>query len=280
MTEALTIKGPDPFGPPRKHRSVSQLKQYERCPYSYYLARIKRAWQRPAAWTAQGSAVHEAIEAWERSGRTMSLEEMSAVFRKSYDKYINESCADTPNFDWWFASGPYRGKRDISRREDIGQDQCEKYINWAESHPDEVIWIAPDGTPGIELAFDIDLDGVPVRGYIDAIVEVEVAPGVWELRVRDHKTGNQPGDDFQLAVYAIALSLMYGIEPPKTGDYWMGRAGKPTYPFDLSDWPYERVAEKFRELEENLAAERFDPDPDPDKCKFCDVAHACDFAVG
>ncbi|QHB41249.1 Cas4 exonuclease [Mycobacterium phage Chupacabra] len=275
MTAALPITGPDPFGPPRKHRSVSQLKQYERCPYSYYLARVLKVWQRPAAWTAQGSAVHEAIEAWERSGRTMSLEEMTAVFRKSYDRYINESCADTPNFKAWFASGPYDGKRDITRREDIGQDQCEKYITWAESHPEEVIWIAPDGTPGIELAFDIDLDGVLIRGYIDAVLEVEDV-----LRVRDHKTGNQPGDDFQLGVYAVALAETYGIEAPTIGDYWMGRAGKPTYPFDLTDWPRDRVAEAFGELEDNIKAERFDPLPEPDKCKFCDVAHACSFAVG
>ncbi|AEK07433.1 Cas4 exonuclease [Mycobacterium phage Rockstar] len=260
----------------RKHRSVSQLKQYERCPYSYKLARIDKAWQRPAAWTAQGSAVHEAIEAWERSGRSLSLEEAQEVFKESYKKHIDAACEITPNFEWWFASGRYGGQLDIARRYDIGLEQVEKYINWATSHRDEVIWIAEDGTPGIELEFDIDLDGVLVRGYIDAVLRSGCGD---EVYVRDHKTGNQPGDDFQLGVYKVALEDEYGVFAP-SGDYWMGRTGKPTYPFDLTEWTRERVTEKFKELDENIRAERFDPKPDPDTCRFCDVSYACPFAVG
>src|SRR5262249_30789572 len=52
--------------------------------HSYYLARVKKAWQKPAAWLPQGSAVYEAAEAWERSGRTMSVEQAQDVFRESY----------------------------------------------------------------------------------------------------------------------------------------------------------------------------------------------------
>ncbi|AOQ27994.1 exonuclease [Mycobacterium phage Mundrea] len=259
----------------RKHRSVSQLKQYEKCPYAYKLARIDKAWQRPAAWTAQGSAVHEAIEAWERSGRTMSLEAAQAVFRESYQKYINASCSITPNFDYWFASGRYGGRLDIARRFEIGLEQVGKYIDWATSHTEEVIWIAPDGTPGIELGFDIDLDGVLVRGYIDAVVETDDG-----LLVRDHKTGKQPGDDFQLAVYAVALAEQFGIEPPRLGDYWMGQSGKATYPYVLTDWTKEAITEKFKELDENVKAGKFDPNPSEDNCRFCDVSFACEFSAG
>lgn len=259
----------------RKHRSVSQLNQYKRCPYSYKLQRIDKAWQRPAAWTAQGSAVHEAIEAWENSGREMSLQGMQQVFLTSYRKYINASCDETPNFQWWFASGPYDALKDIPRRQAIGLEQCEKYIAWAQKHTEEVIWIAPDGTPGIEIGFDIDLDDVPVRGYIDAIIEVD-----GQLVVRDHKTGNQPGDDFQLGVYAVAMAEQFGVEPPRKGDYWMGKTGKATYPYDLSHWTRERVSERFRWLEDKIRAGEFPPDPEPDKCKFCDVAFACEFRQG
>ncbi|AGK87547.1 exonuclease [Mycobacterium phage HINdeR] len=262
-----------------KHRSVSQLNQYNRCPYSYKLQRIDKEWQRPAAWTAQGSAVHEAIEAWENSHRTMSLQAMQQVFLTSYKKYINASCEITPNFQWWFASGPYDALKDIPRRMEIGLGQCEKYINWVQKHTEEVIWFTPDGTPAIELAFDIELDGIPVRGYIDAIIVVEVKPGVYQLRVRDHKTGNQPGDDFQLGVYKVAIEIMYGESVP-SGDYWMGKTGKATYPYDLTHWTRERVTARFKELESKISAGEFPPDPDPDKCKFCDVAFACSFREG
>lgn len=257
----------------REHRSVSQLKLYERCPQAYKLSRIDKVWQKPAAWLAQGSAVHEAIEAFERSGRTMSLEDMEDVFRESYATHINEACEVTPNFEAWFKSGPYDGETDIERRYHIGIAQCAKYRDWCFAHPEEVIWVADDGTPGIELAFDIDLDGVLVRGFIDAVIRHGD-----EILVRDHKTGNQPGDDFQLGVYAVALKEVHGIEP-KIGDYWMGKSGKPTYPYELEEWDRAAVAAKFRELEDNIAAGRFDADPEPSKCRFCDVAWACEFSL-
>ena len=265
----------------RKHRSVSQINQYERCPYSYKLARIDKVPQRPAAWLGQGSAVHEAAEAWERSGRTMSLDEAQDVFRESYQKHINEACDLTPNWEYWFASGPYGGEADIERRYLIGLEQVEKYVRWYETHPEEVIWIAPDGTPGIELGFDIDLDGVLVRGYIDAVIQNyrTTNNGPATIIVRDNKTGNNPGDDFQLGVYGVALAEQFGIEPPQLGDYWMGRTGKPTYPFQIGDWTRERVSARFAELEANIQAGLFPPLPDPKKCNFCDVSASCKYAV-
>lgn len=257
-----------------EHRSVSQLKLYERCPYAYRLSRIDKVWQRPAAWLPQGSAVHEAAEAYERSGRQLSLDQTQDVFRTSYEHHVNSYCDVTPDFQAWFRSGPYAGDVDVERRYNIGLEQTAKYVVWYEQYPDEVIWIAPDGTPGIEIGFDIDLDGVQVRGFIDAVI---VRDG--EVIVRDNKTGNKPGDDFQLAVYAVALEQSYGIPRPTAGDYWMGRTGKPTALYDLSEWTRERVAAKFRELEDNIQAGRFEPDPEPAKCRFCDVAASCDFAA-
>lgn len=271
---------------PKPMRSVSQLKQYERCPYSYYLARIKRAWQRPAAWLPQGTAVHEAAEWWERTGRTASLEEMLEKYLEFWKAEVESYLKITPNTDMWSQSGQYRGHRDIARRYKIGREQVEKYYRYyTEMAPKEVIWIAPDGTPGIELEFRMELDEVIVRGYIDAIIERPLAvpqhspEGVvtHELIVRDNKTGNNPGDDFQLGVYGIAVADRYGTEPPKLGDYWMGRSGKPTLPFDLTKWPRARVEDSFAELEAQLDQGDFPASPEPDKCKFCDVSAACEF---
>lgn len=268
----------------RRHFSVSQLKQYERCPHSYYLSRIEKVWQRPAAWLPQGSAVHEAGEAWEKSGRTMTLEEAQAVYTKSYDNHVNSYCDVTPNFDWWFRSGQYGGEADIERRYEIGKGQVEKMLSWYEKHPEEVVWIAPDGTPGIELGFDIDLDGVLVRGFIDLVMKYDYSGDARPLRtglpsiVRDNKTGNNPGDDFQLAVYAVALAEQYDIHRPLRGDYWMGRTGKPTKPYDLTDWTREAVRDKFLELQDNVNAGKFDPDPEPSKCRFCSVSYSCAYS--
>lgn len=304
---ALETNDSDPFAASsaeklgRRALSVSQYKQFERCAYSWYLARVKLAWQRPAAWLPQGSAEHTVFELVARGDFSMSLEEAQALFTQEYSKEVAEYTKITPNFEWWSKSGPYGGKRDLERRYKLGLEQIERFYAWWEKTPHEVIWTTPDGKPAIELEFNMDLDGVLVRGYIDAVVvnqnksvtnykglgahfsgddrgdrQPEEVP--W-LVVRDYKSGNQPGDDFQLAVYAVAIQDMYGTFGPYEGDYWMGRTGKPTYPYDLRDWTREKVTEKFHELEENIQAGNFDPTPSASACAFCDVRDACEFRM-
>ena len=231
-------------------RSVSQLNQYTRCPMSYKLDRIDKVWRRPAAWLPQGSAFHTVAETYEKAlaeGREMTLEKAQEIFAEEYSKDIGRLCEETPNFEWWSHSGQYGGERDIERRWKIGQEQVEKFITWRQTKGQE-IWVTPerigpdglrrDPKPAIELSFSVLLmapgkSPIRVRGFIDAVVVVN-----GELRVRDYKTGNQPGDDFQLGVYAQAVALMFGIEAPKTGDYFMAckKGKKPvvTAPYDLT----------------------------------------------
>ncbi|WP_280485387.1 RecB family exonuclease [Nocardia cyriacigeorgica] len=255
--------------------SVSQYNTYAKCPYSWFLDKRANAWKRPAAWLAQGTAVHTGGEAYEKSGRRLTLEEFQNVYAKSYKEEIDRYAEETPNLDWWFASGRYRGREDIERRYGLGLEMCERYISWYQKHPHEVPWTAPNGTLGVELPFDIYLDGVNVRGYIDLVI--------WDskrkkLVVRDNKTGKVPGDDFQLGTYGVALEVDYD-ENVNEGDYWMGTSGKATMPYDLTDMTRDYITEEFHKLAENIRAERFDPDPEPDKCRFCSVAYACDFSL-
>ncbi|QGH79749.1 Cas4 exonuclease [Gordonia phage Anon] len=280
-------------------RSVSQLNQYVRCPMAYKLARRDKVWARPAAWLPQGSAVHtvlEHVELANQAGTPMSLEEAKELFKEQYSTEVSRYTETTPNMDWWFWSGPYSGMVDIERRYEIGLEQVEKFYSWRADKGQE-IWITPDGKPAIELAFKIKLGGdescpvhyrgiedddcdcgdqlpIVVRGFIDAVVVVDGKP-----HVRDYKTGNTPGDDFQLAVYALAISMEHGIEMPRYGDYYMagkkGKPGKPTHPYDLSDWTKESITERFHEVEKGIAAEEFPALPESDKCNFCDVNYSC-----
>ena len=97
-------------------RSVSQLNQYVRCPQAYKLGRIDKVWARPAAWLPQGTAFHAVAEEHEKrfvAGNPMTIDEAKDMFKAEYAAGINELCDVTPNFEWWFWSGPYNGERDI-----------------------------------------------------------------------------------------------------------------------------------------------------------------------
>ncbi|AWN05839.1 Cas4 exonuclease [Mycobacterium phage Priamo] len=260
-------------------RSVSQINQYNRCPMAYKIARIDKAWPRPAAWLPQGTAFHavaEAYETWASYGMPLTLTEAEDMFKVEYSRDIGALCEETPNFEWWTWSGPYNGERDIERRYEVGLEQVEKFVRWRGAGGQE-IWVAPDGTPAIELYFEIELQTpigpIKVRGYIDAIVVVDGEP-----RVRDYKTGNKPGDDFQLGVYALAVEMLYGVKITK-GDYFMagkkGKPAKPTKPFDLTLWTKERITEVFYEAEVKIQAGEFEALPEADKCNFCDVSYHC-----
>lgn len=256
-------------------RSVSQINLYTRCPQAYKLGRIDKVWSRPAAWLPQGTAFHAVAEEYERrlaAGERMSLLQAEEMFKETYAAEVDALTDETPNFEWWFSSGPYNGERDVERRYWVGLEQVEKFFFWRQEEGQE-IWVTPDGKPAIELEFAVELDGIIVRGFIDAVVVVD-----GKLRVRDYKTGNSPGDSFQLGVYAVAVEELYGVRPD-TGDYWMaGKKGKPagpTQPYDLREWTRESVSARFREVEELIQAGNFEPAPEPSKCGFCSVSYSC-----
>ncbi|MBX6360061.1 MAG: PD-(D/E)XK nuclease family protein [Acidobacterium ailaaui] len=279
---------------PVTYRSVSQIKEYLECGWRYKLSRRDGAWKRPAAWLPHGTAVHAAAEAWERSGRTMTVDEVQDVFRREYAAAVNQYLEITPNVHEWFASGRYRGEEDIARRHRIGLDQVTSYIRYYRDHPTEMIWRTPDGTPAIELRVTAEIAGVPMLGIIDQVVSVPAVPkprprskaaaaiseqtaagALPRLRVRDIKTGTQPGDAWQLKVYALILQALYGIEITE-GDYWMAKTGKPTKIYDLGATRSAEVGQTIAMANEGILAEDFHPNPG-DACKRCPVATACKY---
>lgn len=282
-------------------RSVSQLDQYLKCPHAYYRARVLREWQRPAAWLPQGLAVHETAEVFELTGRRLTRAQAEDIYSGAYVRHTDALTADTPRWDFWSWSGPYDGQTDIERRFGVGLEQVGRYLDYyAPDGPgaDEVIWRTPDGTRAVELEFEIDLDGVRVRGFIDQVVMVrptipkpksrsKAALAEYEAlveaaeprpRPRDIKTGNKPGGTLQLGTYGVALEDQYGIKCD-TGDYWMARQGKPTAPYDLSEWTRETIAAEFKAMDAAVKAEQFDPKPEPDKCRMCSVNTECPFSL-
>lgn len=252
-----------------EYRSVSQAQAYTKCPYAYYLARIAKVQSRPAAWLPQGTAFHEMAEKLDLSEEAVTLDQAKAWFGDAYDAQVGRYGAQVPNLWAWFPSGPYKGPEDIERRYGIGMGQVESYYRYREAHPDERP-VQINGNLAVELEFKVMFGDVEVRGFIDQVLSD---------RVRDLKTGKKPGNDFQLATYAKAVQVQYDYEVG-IGDYWMAQKGKPTAPYDLSEWTLEALTEEYGKVDEGIRAERFDPNPSEDNCTFCDVRAHCEFKMG
>ncbi|WP_327294442.1 RecB family exonuclease [Streptomyces sp. NBC_01197] len=252
-------------------RSVSQTEQYEKCAYRFYLQRVERVVPRPAAWSTQGTAFHSAAEAFEKSDRTATADEMVDLYSDFFSRKINGDLQKEPDLKRWLTAGPPAGE-DIEARYRLGRQQVREYVAWStETQPK--IWKTPEGKPGLELYFKVEIGGVQVRGYIDQLPEEPDS----SVRVRDLKTGSTKSK-FQIKTYKVAVEKVYGVQVNR-GDWYLGKTGKlsPVKGVDLSEVTEEEVGARYAAMDAGVKAGNFPANPGFD-CRFCDVSHACSFS--
>ncbi|MFJ9900267.1 RecB family exonuclease [Streptomyces sp. NPDC091280] len=247
---------------------MSQTEQYEKCSWRFYLQRVERVTPRPAAWSHHGTAFHSAAEAFEKSGRSMSTEEAVEIFSDQYGDLTNAGLDRESDTDRWMSAGRYSGGEDIERRYVLGQEQTAYYVEWAKVNGPS-IWKTPEGEPGLELYFLVELGGIEVRGYIDQLVTVKDA-----VRPRDLKTGSTKSK-FQLQTYGIAVRKLYGVEV-NDADWYLAKDGRLSRPVRLDQVSADDLGERYASMDAGVKAGDFPARPSYD-CRFCDVSHACIF---
>ena len=260
------------------YRSFSQWSDYTGCSWYYYLRRIHRDENGdrlvpvPAAWFPHGVGYHSGAEFLEANGRQASDLELERVFNESFEAEVKHLESRVP-VDKWYWSGPYAPRQDLKRRKALGLAQLYKYRDHANAHGKK-LWRGDNDAPGTELELTSSIGGVDVRVVIDLVQIAERQV----IEIVDHKTGSRPGKDLQLATAAVALEQECGVKAT-SGHFYMAREGKETNPVMFSDWPASRVGDTYSELEQNIQAERFEPNPSKDQCTMCSLAKYCDFAV-
>lgn len=252
-------------------RSVSQTQQYEECAYRFYLQRVERVPERPAAWCHQGTAFHSAAEKFEKEGRQATEEELVQLFSDQYSALVNKSMHQEPNLDRWMTANKKPAGLDIEERYTLGQQQVREYAQWSKTNKPSFTTVKNDKGEekiGLELYFKVELGGVVVRGYIDQLLE---------KRVRDLKTGSTKSP-FQLETYKVAAEKQWGLEV-NSGDWYMAKTGKlsPVKGLDLSGVTEEQVAARYVVMDQGVKAGRFPASPGWN-CNYCSVSHACSFS--
>lgn len=249
-------------------RSVSQWKSYSRCPEAFRLERIVRPRlpETPAAWTALGSAFHEAYETWELDDRRVPL---ATFFEHSYELEVEALKLKQPDLSQWMKRPNVKTvEQDIKLYAELGRKQAEAYQEHCEA-AGWTLYELPNGLPALEVSFEIDFGGVVVRGTIDSILE-------WpdgRVTVRDLKTGNVEDDYRQLGVYRFVAVEQFGLDL-RWGHYWYTKRGVGSDWKDLTRYTRPYLEEAFAELERGISGRVFLPRPSS-QCSMCGVKPWC-----
>lgn len=268
-------------------RSYSQLSQLESCGEQYRLQRIERLPRLPAVWFPAGNAFHELTECFDRAAlvdgveRTANSGDWPGLFSLSLRKHVfevREKSGIEPS-EWRTAGKVTKAQpngEDIAWWTDNGPDMVRAYVNWRVRAKDRyTIWVAGDGTPGIEWEGEAELGGVRVTARADRIF---VDQGTGATIIVDLKTGKyEPDDPLQLRIYRMVIERVTA-EPMWYGAYYMAREAKLTAPVVLDTTNERAIGERFRRAESAIAAGIFTPRPSPSNCRQCDMRPHCQFA--
>ena len=259
------------------HRSVSQITSYNQCSMQYALQRVLKVPERPAWWNVGGSAVHRVIETYETEraqGEVLTPMHLSLLFVEEFRLGISLAEEIEPdkskwraarsgkeNGQWWLTSGPY---------------QCRRYAE-REAEREFEVWRLEDGTPALELEYSLDVEGVEVKGFIDAIFRYPNGDPL----IRDVKSGGRkPDDTFQLGVYGHAANRCFGI-PVRFAEFYMTRDGISGRPGGslghvdvMADHPWESVVYQTLTMDRGERAGLYPAKPSS-LCSSCGVLSAC-----
>lgn len=252
-----------------EHASYSSITSWSGCGLKYKLTKIDGYAETPAWWSAGGSAVHTATEWWDL-GVHDDLD-TAGLFREAFTEQIRKEVGFTDtdpatwrssrgqDREWWLANGP---------------GLVQTYIDWREETKWEIVMFEHDGEDmvGVELPVNVDLGGMPVKGYIDRLF----ATPAGETVILDIKTGaRKPDSGLQLGFYRAALIAQYGLTAD-LGAFFMNRKkpGEQLIVEGLEQYTIEYVSRFVDGFKKAREANIYLPHV-TSFCKACGVAAHC-----
>ena len=253
----------------RPHASVSQVLKYARCPEEYRLSYIeKKNPHKPAAWLAQGTAFHVAVQGWEDSGRDVAFD-IGRTYELTYDTEIESFKLQQPDLKVWLHAPRVTTEDDIIARRQRGAEQLRNYVRFSEENPFGIKAI-DDYTLALEVPFEVEIGGVLVKGAIDQILL-----DFDGVEVRDLKTGNRESANLQLGVYTHVVEKIFGWHVTKASYYYAKDNKVVTLSRkDLDRYDEVYLSELFQSLRRGIENDVYIPNPGG-HCTLCPVRDNC-----
>jgi len=237
--------------------SHSSISLYKTCPQKWKFRYIDRVPERPRSFFSFGKSVHGGLEfLFSRLGAAWpTIEEVLAHYKENWLREGFESAAQEK---WFFQEGSriLRG--------------------FYAKHQGDLRRVAQ-----VEFKFTIDIEGVPVMGYIDRVDETPAGG----LAIIDYKTGKafdkaRVRKDPQLTLYQIACREQFGKPVETVTLYHLNSLTPLTVPAHSTDLEQE-LRGSVVEVARGISEGKFDPIPDEDgHCKWCDYAQICPALAG
>jgi len=249
--------------------SYSSMDSFQGCGERYRLEKVMGVPQTLAWYLVGGSAVHKAtelldlgeaesaLEAWDKTWPAMradAIEQAGGADKIRSGGRASKAHPNKENDAWWGVNG---------------LDMVRNYLMWRERRIHSG-WTLLH----VEAAFEVEVGGVPVRGYVDrAFADPDGA-----AHCVDIKTGNYtPASTLQLGVYRLGLIESIGLTC-NLGSYYMARKAEATEPRSLLHYTPELLGTWLARTRTAIEEELFVPRV-TSLCGTCTVAPYC-VAVG
>lgn len=225
--------------------SYSSISTYIECPLKFKLKYIDGLSEKPKPYLSFGSSLHDALEfMYSYRPPPPSLEDVLSYFEKNW---ISEGYANEEEEEGYFSYG-----KEILR----------------EYYKENIKDLKPP--VAVEYKFDIEIEGIPVTGYIDRIDKLEGG----SAEIIDYKSGKNVFDksqvekNEQLTLYQLAVEESIGMDVEKLTLYHLP-SQTPVSVDSRDKKKIEQLKGKVLEVSENIAKGNFEAK----RGRFC----PCDF---
>lgn len=258
------------------HGSFSSLGSWLRCGHAYALQKKWGIKEAPAWYLMGGSAVHLATE-WIDEDMLAGYDITSDLCVDYFNAAFQEQIL--PNLERWkpedFGASKTT-KRDGSLEDGEwwateGPAMVATYADWRKQSDWQLLHL--DGESTVEFAMMPEIDGFPVKMFIDRLF----VNGDGQIVIMDIKTGkSMPRHSLQLSFYAWGLRELRGINVD-LGVFYNPRKGTMSPTYDIRNHSYA-VGTIMRNWKQAVENDHFLPNLE--NCVSCNLAHACYFGSG
>lgn len=196
----------------RKRLSYSSISSYAECGERFKLSRAYHLDRQTWFTTVLGTTVHYMTEQHDLGNPVPKfLDQFKHDLEVERDKGNEVKASGREGKELSWSGGP--NKKDYEWAVTYGPQMFDAYVQWRKDTPNWEIptVIGQDGNtvPAIELGFNIEAGGIPIRGYIDRVFVDNVTGSVI---VYDLKTGALPKSPIQAVTYKVGLKRAYGVD--------------------------------------------------------------------